>query len=178
MTQLACDLAEREEELDAKATDAHTEEVPDVPVNDDVTKGQGPHGLKKTYQGVVSKVVHCEGSFESLSIALARVMKQKRASLMRMIILQIERLASGERMSKENFPPEGDLPNQIGQSRRRSFYALKKLPIRAYCWHSDTKPKTWYISHYIYKDKDKLDTKDTKIVHKNWQRIEVNGDDS
>lgn len=178
MTQLACDLAEREDELDAKANDAHTEEVPDVPINDELKAKQGPHGLKKTYEGAVSKVVHCDGAFESLSVALARVTKQKGTSLMRMIIIQIERLASGERMSTENFPPEGELPNAIGQTRHRLFYALKKLPIRAYCWHSDTKPKTWFISHYIYKDKGKLDTKDTNIVHKNWQRIEVNGDDS
>lgn len=178
MTQLTCDLAKHEEELDAKANDVQTEDEPSLPINDEHKEQLGPHGLKATYEGETSKVVHCKGAMETLTIALATVPKQKRVSLMRMMILQIERLASGQKMSNENFPSEGELPNAIGQTRKKLFYALKKLPIRAYCWHSDKKQKTWFISHYISKDKKKLDPKDTNIVHKNWQRIEVDGDDS
>ena len=83
------------------------------------------------------------------------------------MVLLIERLADGRPMSKENFPSEGQLPSSAGK-----FHAFKKLPIRAYCWLSQKYPNTYFISHYIYKDQQKLDKRDTNRVHANWREKE------
>lgn len=120
------------------------------------------------------KVVHCKKAIQSYHDATKSVMAQKKASLTRQLIHQIERLASGQRMSKEHFPPEGDLP---AKSAYKKFYALKRIPIRGYCWQSTKYPNTYYISHYIHKDFDKLRPKDVELVHNNWTRVEVSGDE-
>jgi hypothetical protein len=130
--------------------------------------------IQKSFEGKKFKVIHCKKAVESYEESLRHVDSQKRRSFTRSLILQIQRLADGQRMSKENFPQEGELPKQ---SKTRKFNALKRIPIRGYCWLSDVYPNTYFISHYVYKDYDKLKDKDTAIVGKNWTRIEVNGDE-
>ena len=89
---------------------------------------------------------------------------------------QIERLANGHRMSKESFPVEGDLP-ALPNGGSKKFNALKRIPLRAYCWRSGGRPGVYYISHYVYKNYNKLKTSDAVRVGENWKRIEVNGDE-
>ena len=89
------------------------------------------------------------------------------------MILQIQRLADGGRMSGENFVKEGKLPSQNGKSKH--FYALKRIPIRGYCWLSEKHPNTYFISHYMFKKAQKLKERDITIVSGNWRRIEENG---
>ncbi|MBA3980991.1 MAG: hypothetical protein C0462_10370 [Alcanivorax sp.] len=80
-------------------------------------------------------------------------------------------------MSQGHFPREGELPRRPGQHGARYFYALKRIPIRGYCWESEAKPGTWFISHYVYKDYDKLADQDVQKVANNWRRIEEDGHD-
>ncbi|NOX67160.1 MAG: hypothetical protein GXO85_15520 [Chlorobi bacterium] len=80
-------------------------------------------------------------------------------------------------MSKENFPQEGDLPKRVGQQAAKKFNALKRLPVRGYCWFSEMYPNTYFISHYVYKNYAKLKSKDTAKVGDNWGRIEVDKDE-
>jgi hypothetical protein len=80
-------------------------------------------------------------------------------------------------MSKENFPQEGDLPKKAGQQKAKKFNALKRIPLRGYCWLSDRHDKTYFISHYVYKNYDALKGSDTNIVGKNWKRIEEDGNE-
>lgn len=87
--------------------------------------------------------------------------------MLRGLVTQIQRLADGFNMSADNFPHEGVLP--CGGRYR----ALKRIPLRAYCWLSKRKSATYYISHYVYKDFDKLKRRDTDIVCDNWKRVEV-----
>jgi hypothetical protein len=131
----------------------------------------------KSYQGAKFRVVHCKGAPESYLTALNSVDKKKQASFTRGIIQQIERLANGHRMSKENFPQEGDLPKKAGQQKAKKFNALKRIPLRGYCWLSDRHDKTYFISHYVYKNYDALKGSDTNIVGKNWKRIEEDGNE-
>jgi len=42
---------------------------------------------------------------------------------------------------------------------------------------SEKHSNTYFISHYVYKDYEKLKTKDTKKIGNNWNRIEVDGDE-
>jgi len=124
--------------------------------------------LARRYQGARFTVEHCEGAIESFEEALIHVTPHnKKKSLKRSMVLLIERLADGRPMSKENFPSEGQLPSSAGK-----FHAFKKLPIRAYCWLSQKYPNTYFISHYIYKDQQKLDKRDTNRVHANWREKE------
>jgi len=88
----------------------------------------------------------------------------------------VKRLAGGQRLSRDTFPQEGPLPSYQGKPAKQ-FYAFKKIPIRAYGWFSETKDKTFFISHYIFKNKDKLSKSDTNKVQRNWTRIEVDGDE-
>lgn len=130
--------------------------------------------IKESFKGNKYTVTHCKGAMDSLEKALKHVTKSKADSLINGLAVQIERLAEGHRMSNKNFPSEGNLPKQ---SSTKKFRALKRLPVRGYCWLSDKNKDTYYISHYIYKDQKKLSDKDTEIVGKNWKRIEVNGDE-
>ena len=66
--------------------------------------------------------------------------------------------------------------SQVNKARKK-FRALKRIPIRGYCWLSETHKNTYFISHYVAKKKNKLDQSDTDKVQANWRRIEVDGDD-
>lgn len=133
--------------------------------------------LQKDYQGTKFSLRHCEGAIESFNDALSHLDTHKRKSFERGIILQIQRLIDGHRMSKENYPSEGDLPKRKGQSKAKKFNALKRKPIRAYCWMSEHHPKKYFISHYVFKNYQKLKGKDTNIIGDNWKRIEVDYDE-
>lgn len=132
---------------------------------------------KDSYKGSKFTVIQCEGALRSYLEALNSVDARKRKSFMRGIIQQIQRLADGQRMSRENFPQEGDLPKRKGQQKARKFNALKRMPVRGYCWLSERHENTYFISHYVYKDYDNLRESDTNKVGANWRRIEENGDE-
>jgi hypothetical protein len=122
-------------------------------------------------------IVHCKGALKSLDKALNGVEARKRDKFRRSVSQQIDKLASGSRMSKENFPPEGNLPKKAGQKDTKKFNALKRIPVRGYCWLSNKYPNTYYISHYIKKDFNDLDARDTEKVGNNWRRIEEDNDE-
>lgn len=129
------------------------------------------------YHGAKFRVVHCRGAMDSFDAALKHCQKGKANSLRRGMEQQIARLADGHRMSKENFPSEGDLPKLSGHTSAKKFNALKRKPIRGYCWLSEKYLNTYFISHYIYKNFQKLNSKDTDRVASNWKRIEVDEDE-
>ncbi|MBZ2190277.1 hypothetical protein K8B33_14300 [Alcanivorax sp. JB21] len=140
-------------------------------------KDKDQQSVSVDYRGRQYTVVHCDGALDTFREALKHVKVGKAKSLTRQMIVQIKRLADGEAMSRDNFPLEGMLPALSGQRRGRRFRALKKIPIRGYCWKSDRVPDTWFISHYIYKNKNDLDDRDTEKVSHNWRRIEEDGDE-
>lgn len=118
------------------------------------------------YQGTHCAIVHCSGAEQSLNVALEHVGKQKRGSLHRRLMQQMMRYADGDRLSSDNFPSEGKLPD------KKKFYAFKKLPIRAYCWQSNICKRTLFISHYVFKDQKKLNSSDADQVGRNWEKKE------
>ena len=84
--------------------------------------------LKQLYKGKRFTVIHCEGALESFEHAIFRLKNgaKKRLSMTTGIADQIERLASGEPMSQENFCREGQLPSRKGQQYVNYFCAFKK----------------------------------------------------
>lgn len=121
----------------------------------------------KAYQGSRYTIIHCDGAYESFYDVLKTISPaKKQKSLEAQMMAQIKRLADGERMSKENFPSEGKLNNEI------PFYALKKIPIRGYCWKSSKYKNTYFISHYTHKKKNKLSALDKQKIQNKWNDIE------
>lgn len=129
--------------------------------------------LQEVYVGKRCKVIHCVGARESYYSEMAAKSQQKSKirSMANRLSYLIERLANGEPMSFENFPPEEKLPDGT------KFHAFKKIPMRAYVWKSARRKNEYYISHYRMKLEDDLDPKDTKIVIRNWTRIEVDNEE-
>ncbi|WP_156365646.1 hypothetical protein [Erwinia sp. Leaf53] len=121
-------------------------------------------------------IVHCLGAWDTFTESLNSVKVSRRESIKHQMDSLVKRLSNGSRLSKDSFPPEGPLPSLAGRPSKQ-FYAFKKIPIRAYGWFSETKPRKFFISHYTYKNTGKLSKSDTTIVQANWTRIEVNGDE-
>ena len=118
-------------------------------------------------------MIHCDGALDSFQDALKRVSPSgKQKSLRNQMIAQIQRLADGDEMSQQHFRREGQLPNLMGQHGTNYFYALKRIPIRGYCWKSSKLKNTYFISHYIFKNFNDLHSSDTEIVINNWRKIE------
>lgn len=97
---------------------------------------------------------------------------RKRTKFVNALALQIERLANGQRLSKEHFRDEADLPLDHRTGKRDKFWALKRIPVRGYCWRSVKYPNTWFVSHYVFKDYAKLKKQDVQKVHNNWRLLE------
>lgn len=124
------------------------------------------------YEGSRYTVVHCNGAEDSFFKELGKhVPKNKHPGYKARMRRIIERLADGHRMSNENFPKEGKLPDGS------HFRALKRNPLRAYIWQSKSHPATFFISHYVYKNYRKLKDKDVKKTCDNWNIYEEKNDE-
>ncbi|WP_211117219.1 hypothetical protein [Scandinavium goeteborgense] len=141
-----------------------------------MSKDESPYICPDTIVGSLLRIVHCLNARDSFTQALESIPANKRDSTKARMDAMVQRLANGGRLSKDSFPPEGPLPGRAGKPAKH-FYAFKKIPIRAYGWYSERYEKTFFISHYIYKNQDKLASKDTTKVQGNWTRIEVDGDE-
>jgi hypothetical protein len=102
-----------------------------------------------------------EGARRSLEEALAHVSARERVSLRARLAALIERRLDNHPMPPSSWVREGGLPHGSG-----SFYAIRKLPLRCYCWVEDG---TLCISHYIYKNRQKLDATDARQVEESWR---------
>lgn len=127
--------------------------------------------VTSTFEGSCFHIRHCDGAKETLDAALKKLRKNKAEAYKRQLMVHFERLSEGKRLSSETIRKEGNLPCLEGKIPK-CFWALKKIPIRAYFWYSDKHPSTCFVSHYIYKDFDKLSQSDINIIHCNWNKIE------
>lgn len=128
--------------------------------------------MESSFKGECYRIVHCNGALKSLGVTLKSIKPaKKQRSMMISLQLQLERLASGKRTPDLSVRKEGLLPSFNGKPPK-NFWAIKKIPIRGYYWESERHDMTYFISHYIYKDFDKLDDTDSQKVRNNWDRIE------
>jgi hypothetical protein len=133
--------------------------------------------VKDEIKGKAYRIVHCLGALESFQEALGHVDARKHSTFRRGMVQQIQRLADGHKMTKENFPREGELPKKGNGESAGYFHAFKRISVRGYCWRSKRLENTWFISRYVYKDYQKLKVRDTERLGKNWTRIEMNGNE-
>lgn len=116
-------------------------------------------------------IEHCEddpagGSWRDAIAHIPKEGNKHESCHARMAALQ-RRLARGEQVrNREHFRVEGALPN--GQH----FYAFKVGAIRAYGWFSSKCKGVFFISHYTFKARQKLDPADTEKVIANWRKLE------
>lgn len=123
------------------------------------------------FKGDYYQIYICAGGHESLRLAVSKVAPTaKRTKIVRWLYRDIEALANHGSTGL----PLGSLATEAQLPSGSHFYALKRAPIRAYFWKSDT-PRNLYISHFAYKDQQKLKAKDKNKLIKNWKRVERNG---
>ncbi|MCU7836551.1 MAG: hypothetical protein KZQ83_15040 [gamma proteobacterium symbiont of Taylorina sp.] len=105
---------------------------------------------------------------ENLNDELSHVTGASPLSIKVKLFAMLERLAQfGKLRMPKQFNKEAKLGN------KKHFYAVKPHNnIRAYGWHSSKFPSVFFISHYKYKKKQKLDSADTEKVKRTWRGIE------
>jgi hypothetical protein len=116
------------------------------------------------------KVHWCEGAEESFRLALDRASsgnRKRKLILRKRVDSYIARICSQKRLAKSSFCKEGELPGG------GDFYAIKKIPIRLYCWFGKNQKGTLFISHAIYKDQNKLSPADVDRVAKSFRTWDV-----
>lgn len=118
-------------------------------------------------QGPRRRVVHSPGALDSWEKVAAKLDHRKAALIEGQLIAVFDDWINGSRFHSGWAEPEGNL------TRATKFFAIKRIPIRAYFWYSKNHKNTIVISHYVKKTWRKLRPKDTKLVKANWERENV-----
>lgn len=123
----------------------------------------------KEYKGSRFTIRYCEGAKESYDAAIAHVPEDRREACTAQFVVRRQRLASGAQMrSPDHFNTEASLPDG------KPFYAIKTTHgLRAYGWWCSRERGVFHISHFIFKNRQKLDSADTDRVCSNWRLIET-----
>ena len=114
-------------------------------------------------QGLKRRVIHASGALDSWEKEAAKLSERKATEIEGFLIALFDAWNDSSRLHSHWAEPEGDL------SKAKKFFAIKRIPIRAYFWYSDIHRNTIVISHYVYKKWQKLRIKDTKKVKLNWE---------
>lgn len=121
----------------------------------------------KEHKGSRFTIRYCEGAKESYDAAIAHVPEAKRKACIAQFIVRRNRLASGAQMrSPDHFNTEANLPDG------KPFYAIKTTQgLRAYGWYGRERG-VFHISHFTFKNRQKLDPADTERACSNWRLIQ------
>lgn len=120
-------------------------------------------------QGRRRRVIHSPGALESWD-AVARKLPVQKANVIEGQLIQLfSDWIDGVRLHGNWAEPEANLDAST------KFFAIKRIPIRAYFWYSQRHKDTIVISHYVKKTWLKLRQADINRVRKNW-RNEIAGD--
>jgi hypothetical protein len=114
-------------------------------------------------KGLKRRVIHAPGALDSWEKETAKLSERKATEIEGFLITLFDAWNDNSRLNLRWAEPEGDL------SKGKKFFAIKRIPIRAYFWYSDVYKDTIVISHYVYKKWQKLRTKDIRKVRLNWE---------
>lgn len=105
---------------------------------------------------------------ESWDEAIVHFPKDKESSLKAKFFALAKRLADHAQLrSPDKWNKEGKLPNG------KDFYAIKPdKKLRAYGWYSSKHKSTFVISHFAFKDGEKLSKSNEDRVGTNWRTFE------
>ena len=115
-------------------------------------------------QGPRRRVIHSPGALDSWEKVAAKLDGRKAALIEGQLIALFDDWINGSRFHSGWAEPEGNL------TRATKFFAIKRIPIRAYFWYSKKHKNTIMVSHYVKKTWRKLRPQDTKLVKANWER--------
>lgn len=107
-------------------------------------------------------------SLENLDGVLSRLKGDLSLKIKVKLFVMLNRLAQdGKLRMPKQFNKEAKLYNN------KHFYAIKPHEnLRAYGWYSSKYPGVFFISHYKYKNKQKLNKADIERVRQTWREIE------
>ena len=114
-------------------------------------------------QGLKRRIIHAPGALDSWEKEAAKLTDRKATEIEGFLIALFDAWIDNRRLNSRWAVPEGDL------NKDKKFFAVKRIPIRAYFWYSDVHKNTIVISHYVYKKWQKLRTEDLRKVKENWQ---------
>jgi len=114
-------------------------------------------------RGSKRRVIHSPGALDSWEKVAAQLPDRKATEIEGFLIGLFDAWVGNSRLHTRWAEPEGNL------SKTKKFFAIKRIPIRAYFWYSDVHKDTIVISHYVYKKWQKLKAKDIKQVKLNWK---------
>ncbi|MFZ5660926.1 MAG: hypothetical protein ACOY5C_13870 [Pseudomonadota bacterium] len=111
---------------------------------------------------------YCDGAEASLQEALRHIPAHLKDRCIAQFVARRNLLADGEQMRKpEHFNTEGALPDG------GNFFAIKTTQgLRAYGWFSSRHRHVFFISHFVFKNYDKLKRADEDLVRRNWEKEE------
>jgi len=115
-------------------------------------------------QGSVRRVKHAPGALESWEKVAAKLGSRKAALVEGQLIAVFDDWINGCRFHMGWAESEGNL---AGGAR---FFAIRRIPVRAYFWYSKSSRNTIVVSHYVNKTWRKLRREDTARVMANWER--------
>jgi hypothetical protein len=115
-------------------------------------------------QGPRRRVIHSPGALDSWEKVAAKLDDRKAALIEGQLIALFDDWINGSRFHSGWAEPEGNL------TRATKFFAIKRIPIRAYFWYSKKHKNTIVVSHYVKKIWRKLRPEDTRLVKANWER--------
>jgi hypothetical protein len=114
-------------------------------------------------QGLKRRIIHSPGALDSWKKEAAKLTDRKATEIEGFLIALFDAWIDNSRLNNRWAVPEGNL------NKDKKFFAVKRIPIRAYFWYSDAQKNTIVISHYVYKKWQKLRTEDVRKVKMNWE---------
>ena len=120
-------------------------------------------------QGPRRRVIHSPGALETWEKVAAKLDHRKAALIEGQLIAVFDDWINGSRFHSGWAEPEGNLAGAT------KFFAIKRIPIRAYFWYSKNNKNTIVVSHYVKKTWQKLGLEDIKRVKANWVREKAGG---
>ena len=92
-------------------------------------------------QGLKRRVIHAPGALDSWVKESAKLTERKATEIEGFLITLFDAWNDNSRLNSRWAEPEGNL------SKSKKFFAIKRIPIRAYFWYSDVYKNTIVISH-------------------------------
>ena len=120
-------------------------------------------------QGPRRRVIHSPGALDTWEKVAAKLDHRKAALIEGQLIAVFDDWINGSRFHSGWAEPEGNLDGAT------KFFAIKRIPIRAYFWYSKNNKNTIVVSHYVKKTWQKLRPEDIKRVKANWEREKAGG---
>lgn len=129
------------------------------------------HPVAKHWKGSAYDLTHCSKADKSYDKEIQHVAPTRKQERFQTFFQKTyERITNGKRLSSETVAKEATIKGTSGLACKGdlSFYAFKKLPMRSYFWYSPYQEKLIFVSHYKFKNYQKLDSADTEKVRNNF----------